>query len=489
MRQPETCGECGATVAADQRYCVACGARLAEHAGPEPGLGSSHGGDEEQKDRPEAKAPAAAPAAKSLAARLPLPERLPPPRTAALLAAAALGFGTFIGEALGPSLSDLATGATQILIPGDDGPTVTEGDGGATAGSVALQGPSGNVAGAPPPAPSPPPSAPLAAIATPPPPVEPPAGDPTPPRQPSPPPNPPPEPPAGDPPIEGPVVHLNPGAGSYTVASEGHLVAIHARPAERSGKLRLPEPGANLTVPVRELANGTFAEDGNRRVRGSREAASFSGTVTDVDSDEREYAVSARGTSALIEVPASQDDQDLPQVGALVEVGVAIADPPEPSSADSGGPPPLSGLGGLMGLLAEREAPTTEHCTEAAHQEPPEDTPPALEFEPEVILRQRSLAIDIPYVGYSDFEGIVQAACRQPSQLVISADGIRQSGRDIAIPAPGKFDLSGLEPGETFNVTALIEEDGSLELTGLASDEGIRGADDPALAQGDLKSD
>lgn len=464
MTSAEVCSDCGAGTARDQRYCIACGARLAQLEQPQVAMAPA-AGPAAAPTTPEASAP------KGLAARLPVPDRLPPPRIAALLAAAALGFGTFIGEALGPSLSDLATGATQIIVPGgEDGPTVTAGGGdGEGEGGVALQGPLGNVAA--PPAPAPAPSAPPPAPLSSPVPSSPPADNPAPAEPPPPPPpqpEPTPPPPEERPKLEGPVVYLNRGARSYSLVSDEHLVAVHARASEETGEIHLPKPGAKVTVPVRELANGTYAETASRRISGTQTKAAFSATVTYVDDEERVYTVSARGTSALIQVPDAHADEDLPPVGALVDVGVAIDEPPEPEP------------------VAE---PTTDHCEDPADGEHPAEDPPTLEFEPEIVLRERTLEINIDYVGYSDFEGIVQAACRVPSQLVISGDGIRESGADISIPVPREFDLSGLAPGEPVNATALIEENGDLELTGLASDEGIRGADDADRAQGDLASD
>ena len=41
--------------------------------------------------------------------------------------------------------------------------------------------------------------------------------------------------------------------------------------------------------------------------------------------------------------------------------------------------------------------------------------------------------------------------------------------------------------GDSVVATATVEEDGSLTLSGLAGDEGRKGAEDVALAQGDLK--
>ena len=121
--------------------------------------------------------------------------------------------------------------------------------------------------------------------------------------------------------MAGLVVHANPAAGSYTVVEAGGLMsAIHAA--------KLPAPGAKVSVPVRTLANGTFAEDGKRKQIGKRTSASLTGVVTFVDADPAApaYAVSKRGVSVLVRVhpdPAGVAPV-LPQLGAYASVTVEI---------------------------------------------------------------------------------------------------------------------------------------------------------------------
>lgn len=42
------------------------------------------------------------------------------------------------------------------------------------------------------------------------------------------------------------------------------------------------------------------------------------------------------------------------------------------------------------------------------------------------------------------------------------------------------------KPGDSYLATAMVEEDGTLTLSGIASDEHTRGANDSSSAQGDL---
>ena len=75
-------------------------------------------------------------------------------------------------------------------------------------------------------------------------------------------------------PIEftGTVVRVNSVAQSYTLASNGGLIAIHAN--------TLPKVGDQVQSPVRKLKNGTYAEQGNRAVQGQTDNANFLGTVS-----------------------------------------------------------------------------------------------------------------------------------------------------------------------------------------------------------------
>jgi hypothetical protein len=52
---------------------------------------------------------------------------------------------------------------------------------------------------------------------------------------------------------------------------------------------------------------------------------------------------------------------------------------------------------------------------------------------------------------------------------------------------PADIATGDLVIGQSVTATATIEADGSLELTGLASDERAKGADDAMSVQGDLK--
>ena len=79
---------------------------------------------------------------------------------------------------------------------------------------------------------------------------------------------------------------------------------------------------------------------------------------------------------------------------------------------------------------------------------------------------------------YSDLPGT--------GQLAISADDIREGLHDLVLTVPAAIDTTKLKVGESVTATATFGDDGSLTLTGLASDERSKGADDFDATQGDL---
>ncbi|HEU4944677.1 MAG TPA: hypothetical protein VFT10_05895 [Solirubrobacterales bacterium] len=226
--------------------------------------------------------------------------------------------------------------------------------------------------------------------------------------------------------LAGTVVHVNPEASSYTVAEAGGLMsAVHA------GKL--PPVGARIEVPIRALANGTLAEAGQRTKTKSSKAAELAGIVTFVNADPLApaYTVSNRGTSVLVHVA-------LDPAGALPELPV---------------------LGAYV---------TAKVAFEGAR------------------LVQRQLSGSGAPFTHVELEGIVGAVDPEAAQLWISADDVRESGLDLTLAVPPEIDVSSLVAGDSVLASADIGPDGSLTLTGLASDERLKGAEDAKATQGDL---
>jgi hypothetical protein len=262
--------------------------------------------------------------------------------------------------------------------------------------------------------------------------------------------------------LTGVVVHANPAAGSYTLVETGGVLnAVHAS--------QLPAPKTKVQVPVRILANGTYAEAGARKKTGAASGAKLAGIVTFVDANPAApgYAVSKRGTSVLVRLhpdPTGVPPQ-LPQLGAYATVDVEIEAPPSatvPGAAPASDPAASAGPGACA---------------------PDPAVAPAVP-KPKGVLWQRSVDADGAPFASSDFEGIVMAVC--PGQLLLSGDDMREAGGDVLFTVPGSIDTSKLAPGDSVAVTAAIEAGGTLKLSGLASDERTKGAEDVSLAQGDL---
>jgi hypothetical protein len=382
-------------------------------------------------------------------AALPLTDR----RWSAPLSAIALGMGLFVGVAIGPGAAGtLATGASQVIeIPGFGGSTPSgREEGNPTAASSPG---SGSGTSSPPAEESPSPL--LVPAATEPIPFGPPAKEPVP-QVGSPPEDEPTKPEAEV--LVGVVVHVNPAAGSYTVAESGGVMsAVHA------GKL--PAPGTKVSVPIRLLANGTLAEAGEPTTSGRRTRATLAGVVSFVGSNPADpaYAVSNRGVSALVHIhpdPTAPAPQ-LPALGAYASVAVEI--------------------GRALPEVQREEAPgPTGGCA----PDPAFPAPPAV--KPEGVLWQRNLTAGGAPFTHSDFEGVVEAVCPESRQLSISADDVGESGSTLLFTAPPNIDPTAVEVGESVAVTADISPDGSLTLTGLACDERLKGADDASTAQGEL---
>jgi hypothetical protein len=80
---------------------------------------------------------------------------------------------------------------------------------------------------------------------------------------------------------------------------------------------------------------------------------------------------------------------------------------------------------------------------------------------------------------------VQQTGC--PGGIVLSADDIREAGRDLtALPIPPGIDPSKLTPGEAIQADLGIAGDGTLSLKGITSDQGAVGADDVTQGQGTL---
>ncbi len=155
-----TCRECAAPLAAQQRYCLACGARAGDRSpqlqellrrvadpGPPaaalPAVAASAGAS------PASEAHAAAPRASRTAAGPPgTILRVPPPKACALLVAAFLGFGILLGNLAGGSTGETLAANADSRLRLVVGPSAS----GTTPSSPSSASPSSSTAGSEPPA-------------------------------------------------------------------------------------------------------------------------------------------------------------------------------------------------------------------------------------------------------------------------------------------------------------------------------------------------
>ena len=245
--------------------------------------------------------------------------------------------------------------------------------------------------------------------------------------------------------LTGTVVHLNPKAGSYSIATDSErLIAIHSQ--------HLPTPGDVIEVPATTLANGTYGEDGDRDRQDSRNSATFSGAVTFKDSAAGGYTVSAPGVSAFV-----RTTKELPRLGATVEVKARFANPPRGDEAPAGTQP-------------------AQVCGD----------PPAQPGRPSSTLEQVESSVTDNGDGTGDVEGIVQGVCRDDRKLIVSADDVRESRSDISLTVPKDLRIAHLKPGDVVYLTTRIRQNGSQEVTGISDDQRQRRADNVERTQGDL---
>jgi hypothetical protein len=387
-------------------------------------------------------------------AALPIVDR----RWTAPMSAVALAFGLFIGVAIGPgtqgSFGDSPATVVQVAAPPTETAVVDPGTGGGAGGHQSTGG-GGSSPGAgpaeipPPPGPSTPPPAPPSFVPTTPSfvPTTPsfvpttPSFVPTTPIAPTTT-----TPAAGtdglSTTLTGTVVHVNPEAASYAIASEGRLLAIHSH--------RPPAVGDVVEVTARPLVNGTYGENGDRTNNGSRGRAQFSGTVSFRDPATAIYTVSAPGVSVLVRGGAQHAP---PDVGDRVDVRARFADHPEALAVTP---------------------PGHEGCGAAPEQPKP----------PRVALEQTRLEItDSQRAATTDLEGVVEGLCRDSRTLILSADDVRESGRDIQVSLPSSIRLADLANGQALKLSASVAASGAFTVTSVAADGDRSEADDPDLAQ------
>ena len=273
--------------------------------------------------------------------------------------------------------------------------------------------------------------------------------------------------------LRGTVVQVNRSSGSYALAqSAGPLVAIHSR--------RLPELGARVRTPVKTLVNGTYGEDGKRKTRGRADKATFSGVVPFRDDEPGKdfYTVSSTGTSVLVRMtPDGAGVATPPPFASSVTVTVRLGAPPPPPAQTT------PGTGTTTTTTTTPTPPQSGGCDSDGEAVSP--TPKA---GSSLVPTQTELKVDQQSVTDGDIAGTVQAVCPGTGQLVLSADGARESERDVVVSVPGStgIDLRQVSVGSTVIAGVELKQPSGLVLHGIASDQGIKGANTQTEIQGSL---
>ena len=225
--------------------------------------------------------------------------------------------------------------------------------------------------------------------------------------------------------FSGVVVHVNPAAGSYTVAGERRA----GRMAAPSTPRRLPQPGAIVKADVRPLFNGTYAEEGPRtQERAGRQRQDHRNRHRPRSPDRLLHRLETRHIGSSSGLHMGRDAAAMPTtpaLGSYVEVGVARSRRTDEQQRRS-----------RRGSSGDAQA-----CTPDADPGSPEA------IEPLARLWQSSLEVK-DHFDYSDFEGIVMA-CPETGKLVLSADDIREAGSDLTFTAAPGIDLSKLNLGQS----------------------------------------
>jgi hypothetical protein len=428
------CSSCGAALATDQRYCVECGQRV----GPPLAL-------------PYA-VPAATPVEAAATGSSFLGIALPVPmQMVTTFAAIALGFGVVVGTAISPNLAGIVAAPPPVVVaqappPPSTPPTpVTTGGGGGGGAAPTVTAPASTI----------PTSSPTGTSGG--------GGGGKQKKQKK-------QKTPATPPLSysGTVVRVNSVAQSYTLATPA-LISIHADNG-------LPNVGDTLSVPVKQLTNNTYGEAGSRSATGTAGTASFSGTVTycaDLErpsaacngssaTDHYVYSVSGVGSSVLVSMPVPAGGAP-PAVGSLVDVTATIGGTFQPVTPAA---------------WASDATCTPPYAEQTGLPSQPPGTPALTQTSANVTGQTQS----------STVEAVVQTVCPNGSpKLVLSADDLRESGRDLApLAVPSGIDLSKLTPGEAVQGDMTIAADGTLALAGITSDTGTAGASDASQGQGSL---
>jgi hypothetical protein len=222
-------------------------------------------------------------------------------------------------------------------------------------------------------------------------------------------------------------------ANRFTLAGrDGALREIHASGCG-------VQPGDDLHLRARQLANGTWSADRVRRLpRPARRLAAV-GVVSWVDAANGRYVLGARGTTLLVTIPAPA----APALGERVRVAFEA-----PAERQAGGSP---------AVLVERRRTTLPLAAD-----------PAAAPAPPLELRGRVAAVD-----------------PQARTLALALDPADPATTTLTLTLPSAIQPATIHAAQDVAVTATPDPAGGYALTGISPDDDASAADDPSAIQGD----
>lgn len=439
----ERCAACDAPLAEDQRFCLTCGERC---AADELHLGSA--GIPSGVVLADSRTKYATSAASLPAGRRHLPSMLvtlrrrPLVRSAAATAIVVLTLGIAIGATIGPATVGRSAAAQGPLLV-VSAPAAAPAAGGAAGSADAVDTSSGDSSSPPDEAAALPDAASSSSSAVDVPTESVPAATPTPGDQPA-------DDGATDQPADTPPPGSTQLAGTVLAADadrfvlsdrDGALLEVHASGCG-------VQPGDDLHLRARQLANGTWSADRVRVVPRPAERLAVIGTVTWVDPAGGRYALGARGVTLLVTLPqpvaGTPAPPPVPAVGEHVQVAFE---------------PPVAGQPG------DAPAPLVERSRMALPADPSASVPP-----PPLELRGRVAAVD-----------------PQARTLALALDSA-DPATTVPLTIPPAIQPSTVLPAQDVAVTSTWTAQAGYALTGVSADGDASAADDASTFQGDQAS-